>query len=130
MSCTAFSARDGGQLWTYNHDGQHEIGGFACGGGAAYVADRQAGLIALDAVTGQRRWAALAPGTAAAPAVGDGVVYLPVLTSADKGTGRVLAVAAADAKLVWESPDVPMSAAGMVLAAGDDAVCGGDGSRI
>lgn len=130
VSYTAFSAGDGRVLWTYNGDGQHEIGGFAYGGGASYFADQQAGLIALDAVTGQRRWAAPVQGVAAALAVGDDVVYLAELASAGAGTGRVWAMAAADGTLVWDSPQVPMSAAGMVLVAGTGAVCGGDRGQM
>lgn len=70
-----------------NADGQHEIGGVAYGGGTVYLADQQAGLLALDPLTGHRRWAAPIRGTATAVALQGGVVYLSSLTSADASTG-------------------------------------------
>ncbi len=127
VSYTARNAGNGARLWAYNAGGRHEIGGFTHGGGTVYVADQRAGLIALDAFTGHRRWAAPLHGIAAALVIGGDVVYLSALASADAGTGRVWAVAAADGKPLWYSPGVPTSAGTMFLVAGRGAVCGCDG---
>ena len=110
-----------------NADGQHEIGGVAYGGGTVYLADQQAGLLALDPLTGHRRWAAPIRGTATAVALQGGVVYLSSLTSADASTGMVSALAGTDGRRLWDSPGIPMSADVALLVAGTDTVCSSNG---
>jgi outer membrane protein assembly factor BamB len=127
VSCTAQDARSGKVRWTYNAAGQHEIGGIAYGGGTFYLADQQAGLLALDPLTGHRRWATPIRGTATALAFADGVVYLSALTSAAASTGLVSAMAGADGRPLWDSPSIPMSADVALLIAGTDTVCSCNG---
>ena len=127
MSCIAQDAGSGKVLWTYNAGGRHEIGGIAYGGGTLYLADQQAGLLALDPLTGHRRWAAPIRGTATALAFQDGVVYLSSLTSADASAGLVSAVAGTDGRRLWDSPSIPMSADVALLIAGTDTVCSSNG---
>ena len=128
MSCTAQDAGSGKVLWTYNADGQHEIGGVAYGGGTVYLADQQAGLLALDPLTGHRRWAAPIRGTATAVALQGGVVYLSALTSADASTGTVYRGGQArTGGGCGITPSIPMSAGVALLIAGTGAVCSCNG---
>jgi outer membrane protein assembly factor BamB len=127
VSCTAHDAGSGKVRWTYNAGGQHEIGGVTYGGGTVYLADQQAGLLALDPLTGHRKRATPIRGTATALAFADGVVYLSALTSADTSTGMVSALAGTDGRRLWDSPSVPMSADMPLLVAGTDTVCSSNG---
>jgi outer membrane protein assembly factor BamB len=92
--------------WSYPSGDNKPIGGVVGGPivvkDTIYVGSSDGKLYALDAVTGQERWAPFDTGGKikiwTSPAVGDGVVYV-------SNYGRKLfAVSSADGSLVWQEP--------------------------
>jgi outer membrane protein assembly factor BamB len=110
---SAFSLKDGGQIWRIEtvgpDDDSTNVGGGvsvdpAAGGGTVYAANGLGVVAALDMATGKQRWRVTLPTPArAAPTFADGRLYVPTIDD------RLIALAQDTGKTIWTYQDPPQA---------------------
>ncbi len=110
---TALHAHDGTPVWKVDLRLQPSVPSAATlGDGTLYLATTtllgagtpgpsQPGLIAVETSSGKTLWHTLLPGTAMAPVLNDGVLYMSASDSSGVYGRAVLAVRASDGMLLW-----------------------------